>query len=171
MTDASSNDNNINSDVDAYWGPLAVSHYSCPLPQGWSATGTYYWQTNYALFVAGATAYAGITQGALTYISNFTGVGRYTTFDSALAPIFGVYKSGSAFSAVCGGTPAALGVFPNAKWVELRPLNGFGDIIVRDAAGNILARYGCRYTADPAYVGFSAASGQWVKVYSIEAWG
>jgi hypothetical protein len=52
--------------------------------------------------------------------------------------------------------------------VELRPLNGLGDIIIRDQYGAVLARYGCRYTAAPQYVGFR---GGLLRVYSVEAWG
>ncbi|MEM4493511.1 MAG: hypothetical protein QXJ71_07105, partial [Pyrobaculum sp.] len=88
-----------------------------------------------------------------------------------LSPIFGVYKSGSSFSAYCLGSSTPLGVFPAATVVELRPLSGFGDIIVRDQYGNILARYGCRYAATPAYVGYKTQTGEYLRVYRLEVWG
>jgi hypothetical protein len=53
-------------------------------------------------------------------------------------------------------------------YVELGPLSGFGDVIIRDQYGAVLARYGCRYTATPQYVGFR---GGLLRVYSVEAWG
>jgi len=52
--------------------------------------------------------------------------------------------------------------------VELRLLNGLGDIIIRDQYGAILARYGCRYTAAPQYVGFR---GGFSRVYNVTALG
>jgi len=52
--------------------------------------------------------------------------------------------------------------------VELRPLNGFGDVIIRDRYGTILARHSCRYVFTPRYVGFS---GGLLRVYRVEAWG
>jgi hypothetical protein len=74
-------------------------------------------------------------------VANFTGVGMYVVFDSSLNVIFSVCLSGSRFKALCGvSTP--LGSLPAARYVELRPLNGFGDII-RDQYGAVLARYGC----------------------------
>ena len=81
-----------------------------------------------------------------------------------------MYKSGSSFSAICG-SPAPLGSLPAAAVVELRPLNGFGDVIIRDQYGNILARYGCRYAATPAYVGYKTQQGEYLKVYKLEVWG
>nr|WP_287069291.1 hypothetical protein [Pyrobaculum sp.] len=58
-----------------------------------------------------------------------------------------------------------------AKYVELRPLNGFGDVIIRDQSGAVLARYGCTYSTTPQYVGYKTNAGQILKAYSIEAWG
>ncbi len=42
--------------------------------------------------------------------------------------IFGVSVSGGSFAALCGGGSAPLGSLPAARWVELRPLSGLGDI-------------------------------------------
>ncbi|MGC8583285.1 MAG: hypothetical protein ACP5MH_06095 [Thermoproteus sp.] len=170
-TDASYYDQNIDGDVYAFWGPVTAFYYSCPPPSGWLGSGTYYWQTNYALFLANATAYTSLVPGALTYVSNFTGSGLYAVFTPSLSSIFGVAKTGSAFYAVCGGTSVSLGSYPSARYVELRPLNGFGDIIIRDSYGNILARYGCYFAATPYYVGFQTQTGQQLRVYNIAAWG
>lgn len=173
VTDASYYDSgNINSDIQVLWGPVSITSYSCPLPGGWYSTGVYAWQTNYALFLAnGAVAYRGLVPNALTYLSNFTGVGAFVVFDSSFNVIFGVFKTGSSFSALCGPSAVALGTLPAAKYVELRPLNGFGDVIIRDQNGAILARYGCTYSTTPQYVGYKTNAGQILKAYSIEAWG
>jgi hypothetical protein len=101
-------------------------------------------------------------------VANFTGVGTYAVFDSSLNMIFGVSVSGSSFTALCGGGSAPLGSLPAARYVELRPLNGLGDVMIRDQYGAVLARYGYRYTAAPQYVGFR---GGLLRVYSVEAWG
>jgi hypothetical protein len=115
----------------------------------------------------GGTAYRTLVANALTYVANFTGVGTYVVFDSSLGVIFGVSASGYSF-VLCGSSSATLGSLPAARYVELRPLNGLGDIIVRDQYGAVLARYGCRYTAAPQYVGFR---GGLLRVYLVEAWG
>jgi hypothetical protein len=82
--------------------------------------------------------------------------------------IFGVYLSGSSFTALCGGSSTPLGSLPAARGVELRLLNGLGDVIIRDQYDAILARHSYRYTAAPQYVGFR---GGLLRVYSVEAWG
>jgi hypothetical protein len=105
---------------------------------------------------------------ALTYVANFSGVGAYAVFDSSLGVIFGVYLSGSSFTALCGGGSTPLGSLPAARYIELRPLNGLDDIIIRDQYGAILARYGCRYTATQQYVGFR---GGFLRVYNVTALG
>ena len=104
----------------------------------------------------------------MTYVANFSGVGTYTVFDSSLGVIFGVSVSGSLFTALCGGGSTPLGFLPAARYVELRPLNGLGDIIIRDRYGTILARHSCRYVVTPRYVGFS---GGLLRVYNVTAWG
>ena len=158
-------------DFWVYWDDLTVTYSACPLPAGWSASGKYAWQSYSYLLVTGtAAAYTPLVSGGLTYISNFTGTGLYAVFDSSLSPIFGVYKS-SSFSAYCLGSYAALGSLPAAAVVELRPLSGLGDIIVRDQYGNILARYGCRYAATPAYVGYKTQVGEYLRAYKLEVWG
>jgi hypothetical protein len=156
-------------DFWVYWDDLTIQYSACPPPAGWSTAGNYVWQSyNYLLVTGLATAYRALVAGALTYVANFTGVGTYAVFDSSLGVIFGVYLSGSSFTALCGGSSTPLGSLPAARYVELRPLSGFGDVIIRDQYGAILARYGCRYTAAPQYVGFS---GGLLRVYSVEAWG
>jgi hypothetical protein len=105
---------------------------------------------------------------ASTYVANFTGVGMYAVFGSSLGIIFGVSASGSSFTALCGGGSAPLGSLPAARYVELRPLSGFGDVVIRDQYGAVLARYGCRYTAAPQYVGFR---GGVLRVHNVTALG
>jgi hypothetical protein len=160
------------NDFWVYWDDLTIEYSACPPPAGWSVAGSYVWQSyNYLLVSGSATAYMPLITAptrALTYVANFTGVGTYAVFDSSLGVIFGVSASGSSFTALCGGGSTPLGSLPAARYVELRPLNGLGDIIIRDQYGTILARYGCRYTATPQYVGFR---GGLLRVYSVEAWG
>jgi pantoate kinase len=129
----------------------------------------YVWQSyNYLLVSGSAAAYRPLVANALTYVANFSGVGTYAVFDFSLGVIFGVSVSGSSFTALCGGSSTPLGSLPTARWVELRPLSGFGDVIIRDRYGAVLARYGCRHTAAPQYVGFRDGL---LRVYSVEAWG
>jgi len=156
-------------DFWVFWDDLTIEYSACPPPAGWSVAGSYVWQSyNYLLVSGSAAAYRALVVNALTYVANFSGVGTYVVFDSSLGVIFGVSASGSSFTALCGGVSTPLGSLPTARWVELRPLNGLGDVIIRDQYGAILARYGCRYTAAPQYVGFS---GGLLRVYSVEAWG
>jgi hypothetical protein len=159
-------------DFWVYWDDLTIQYSACPPPTGWSAAGSYVWQSyNYLLVTGSATAYMPLIATptrALTYVANFSGVGTYAVFDSSLGVIFGVSASGSSFTALCGGGSTPLGSLPAARYVELRPLNGLGDVIIRDQYGAILARYGCRYTAAPQYVGFR---GELLRVYSVETWG
>ncbi len=159
-------------DFWVFWDDLTIQYSACPPPAGWSVAGSYVWQSYTYLLVSGsATAYMPLITAptrALTYVANFSGVGTYAVFDSSLGVIFGVSASGSSFTALCGGSSTPLGSLPAARWMELRPLNGFGDVIIRDQYGAVLARYGCRYTATPQYVGFR---GGLLRVYSVEAWG
>ncbi len=151
-----------------YWDGLTEQYGVCPPPGGWVARGRCIRHSNKYLLVAGsAAAYGTPVANALTYVANFSGVGTYAVFDSSLNVIFGVSASGNSFTALCGGSSTPLGSLPAARWVELRPLSGLGDIIIRDQYGAILARYGCRCTAAPQYVGFR---GGLLRVYSVEAW-
>jgi hypothetical protein len=158
-------------DFWVYWDDLTIEYSACPPPAGWSAAGSYVWQSNNYLLVTGsATAYMPLITAptrALT-LANFSGVGAYAVFDSSLGVIFGVSASGSSFTALCSGGSTPLGSLPAARYVELRPLNGLGDITIRDQYGAILARYGCRYTATPQYVGFR---GGLLRVYNVTALG
>jgi hypothetical protein len=159
-------------DFWVFWDDLTIQYSACPPPAGWSTAGSYVWQSyNYLLVSGSATAYMPLITAptrALTYVANFTGVGTYAVFDSSLNVIFGVSASGGSFTALCGGASTPLGSLPAARYVELRPLSGLGDIIVRDQYGAILARYGCIYTTTPQYVGFR---GGLLRVYQVEAWG
>jgi hypothetical protein len=160
------------NDFWVYWDDLTIEYSACPPPAGWSAADSYVWQSYDYLLVSGsATAYMPLITTptrALTYVANFSGMGAYAVFDSSLGVIFGVSASGNSFTALCGGSSTPLGPLPAARYVELRPLNGLGDIIVRDQYGAVLARYGCRYTAAPQYVGFS---GGLLRVYNVTAFG
>jgi hypothetical protein len=152
-----------------YWDGLTEQYGVYPPPGGWVASGRCIRHSDKYLLVAGsAAAYGTPVANALTYVANFSGVGTYAVFDSSLGVIFGVYLSGNLFTALCGGSSTPFGSLPAARYVELRPLNGFGDVIIRDQHGAVLARYGCRYTAAPQYVGFS---GGLLRVYSVETWG
>jgi len=170
--DASYYDAGTANDFWVYWDDLTIQYSACPPPAGWSTAGSYVWQSyNYLLVSGSATAYMPLITAptrALTYVANFTGVGTYAVLDSSLNVIFGVSASGSSFTALCGGGSTPLGSLPAARYVELRPLNGLGDVIIRDQYGAILARYGCRYTTTPQYVGFS---GGLLRVYNVTALG
>jgi len=170
--DASGYASGTANDFWVYWDDLTIQYSACPPPAGWSVAGNYVWQSyNYTLVSGSATAYMPLITAptrALTYVANFSGVGTYAVFDSSLGVVFGVFASGSLFTALCGGSSAPLGSLPAARYVELRPLSGFGDVIIRDQHGTILERYGCRYTATPQYVGFS---GGLLRVYNVTAWG
>ena len=158
--------------VTAKFDDLTATFSACALPSGWMASGNYAWQSNNYLLATGSViVYRGLVSNALTYISNFTGSGIYAVFDSTLSVIFGVSKSGSSFTALCGSSTAPLGSLPAARYVELRPLNNFGDIIIRDQNGAILARYSCPHTATPTYIGYRTEGGQILRVYVLEAWG
>jgi len=170
--DASGYASGTADDFWVYWDDLTIRYSACPPPAGWSVAGSYVWQSyNYLLVSGSATAYMPLITAptrALTYVANFSGVGTYAVFDSSLNVIFGVSVSGSSFTALCRGASVPLGSLPSARWVELRPLNGFGDVIIRDRYGTILARHSCRYVFTPRYVGFS---GGLLRVYRVEAWG
>jgi hypothetical protein len=170
--DASGYASGTADDFWVYWDDLTIEYSACPPPAGWSVAGSYVWQSyNYLLVSGSATAYMPLITAptrALTYVANFTGVGTYAVFDSSLNVIFGVSVSGSSFTALCGGSSTPLGSLPAARYVELRPLNGLGDIIIRDQYGAVLARYGCRYTVAPQYVGFR---GGLLRVYNVTALG
>jgi hypothetical protein len=156
-------------DFWVFWDDLTIEYSACPPPAGWSTVGNYVWQSyNYLLVTGSATAYMPLVANALTYVANFTGMGTYAVFDSSLGVIFGVSVSGSSFTALCRGASVPLGSLPAARWVEFRPLSNFGDIIIRDQHGAILARHGCRYTAAPQYVGFR---GGVLRVYNVTALG
>ena len=139
-------------------------------PAGWSVGGRYVWRSYTYLLVSGsAAAYMPLIAAptrALTYVANFSGVGTYAVFDSSLNVIFGVYLSGNSFTALCRGASVPLGYLPTARYVELRPLNGLGDIIIRDRYGTILARHSYRYVVTPRYVGFR---GGLLRVYNVTA--
>jgi hypothetical protein len=167
--DATRYQDDARDDFWVFWDDLTIKYSVCPPPAGWSVAGSYVWQSyNYLLVSGSAAAYRALVPNALTYVADFSGIGTYAVFDSSLGVIFGVSVSDSSFTALCRGASAPLGSLPAARYVELRPLSGFGDVIIRDQHGAILARYGCRYTAAPQYVGFS---GGLLRVYNVTAWG
>jgi hypothetical protein len=170
--DASGYSSGTDDDFWVFWDDLTIEYSACPPPAGWSAAGSYVWQSyNYLLVSGSAAAYMPLITAptrALTYVANFTGVGTYAVFDSSLGVIFGVSASGSSFTALCGGSSTPLGSLPAAMYVELRPLSGLGDVIIRDQYGAVLARYGCRYVVTPLYVGFR---GGLLRVYNVTALG
>jgi hypothetical protein len=131
-----------------------------------SSGGSYQW--GITLYERGAVLEVALAASALTHIANFTGSGTHAILDSSLSAIFGVSVSGSSFTALCGSAAVSLGSLPAAMFVELRPLNGLGDIIIRDEYGSMPARHGCQYAATPRYVGFR---GGLLKVYNITAMG
>lgn len=160
-----------NGETTGYFANMTFAATTCSLPSGWYSQGSVQIYPSYLQLSGSAVAYMPLIQGALTYVANFTGSGTYAVFTQSLTPIFGASISGSTFSAICGSSTAQLGSYPSAAYVELRPLNGFGDIIIRDSYGNILARYGCYFAATPYYVGFQTQTGQQLRVYDIAAWG
>ncbi|MGC9118031.1 MAG: hypothetical protein ACP5I3_03450, partial [Thermoproteus sp.] len=160
-----------NGETTGYFANMTFAATTCSLPSGWYSQGSVQIYPSYLQLSGSAVAYMPLIQGALTYVANFTGSGTYAVFTQSLTPIFGASISGSTFSAICGSSTAQLGSYSSAAYVELRPLNGFGDIIIRDSYGNILARYGCYFAATPYYVGFQTQTGQQLRVYDIAAWG
>ena len=167
--DASGYASGTADDFWVYWDDLSIQYSACPPPGGWTVSGRYVWQSYDYLLVSGsATVYRPLVANALTYVSNFTGVGVYAVFDSGLDVVFGVRVDGGSFVALCGGSAVPLGALPGARFVELRPLNGFGDVIIRDKYGAVLARYGCHHAATPQYVGYKAGL---LRVYNITAFG
>ncbi|MEM0467624.1 MAG: hypothetical protein QXT27_00285 [Pyrobaculum sp.] len=153
-------------DFWVYWDDFSIQFSRCPPPGGWSAQG-YVWQSYNYLLVTGGLAYVPLVQGGLVYIANFTGVGRYVFLTSGLADSFGVYWRGAGGGCVYGFQPPPSA----ARWVDLRPLAGLGDVLVRDQNGGVLTRLGCQSPAPPAYVGFRAAPGEVLKIYILEVWG
>ncbi|MEZ0319563.1 MAG: hypothetical protein ABWK05_06200 [Pyrobaculum sp.] len=164
--DASGYADGTADDFWVYWDNLSIQYSACSPPYGWSYSG-YVWQSYNYLLVAGGVTYVKAVQNALTYVANFTGVGKYVALSSALGDVFGVYWRGAASGCVYGLNPPPA----SAKWTELRPLSGLGDVIVRDAYGNILARYGCPSPPSPTYIGFKTAPGELLKIYEVQAWG
>jgi len=142
-----------------------VTYSACPLTGEWSGKGYAWASYNYLLVTAGGVAYVPLVQDALTYVANFTGKGKYVALTLTLGEAFGLYLRGSSVGCVYGFYS------PSSSWVELRPLAALGDVIVRDSAGNVLARFGC--TAPPAaqYIGFRAGPGEYLLVRLVEAWG
>jgi len=148
-----------------YWDDLTVTYSACPLPSSWSGKGYAWASYNYLLVTAGGVAYTPLVQGALTYVANFTGVEKYVALTSTLGEAFGLYLRGSSAACVYGFYS------PSSRCVELRPLAALGDVIARDSAGGVLARFG--YSAPPAvqYIGFRAGPGEYLVVRTVEAWG
>jgi len=148
-----------------YWDDLTVTYSACPLPAGWTGRGYAWASYNYLLVTAGGVAYTQLASGALTYVANFTGKGKYVAMTSTLGESFGLYLRGSSAGCVYGYYS------PFSQWVELRPLAALGDVIVRDSSGNMLARFGCTSPPPAQYIGFRAGPGEYLVVRTVEAWG
>ncbi|MFN3804979.1 MAG: hypothetical protein ACK4SY_07975, partial [Pyrobaculum sp.] len=149
-------------DFWVYWDNLAVRYSAC-VPEGWQKGGNVWVSYDY-LLVTGGFVYIQPVSGALTYISNFTGVGKYLAFSPTLQESFGVYWNGVTAGCI-------FGVFqPGSRYVELRPLSGLGDIIVRDQNGAALLRHQCQ-NPQTGYIGYKTQPGEILKVYLLEAWG
>jgi len=152
-TDGSYYGDLFDGDVWVWWDDFTVTYRVCtPLPGEWGVSdGTFY-----RLLVPGAAVYAG----------SFTGDGGFYLLDSSLQPLLGARRSGSEYYARCGASEAYIGSFPDAYWVDVRPLAGLWEVILRDSGGGILARYGCAPASSPSYVGFTGVEG-----FEFRAWG
>jgi len=148
-----------------YWDDLTATYSACPLPAGWTGRGYAWASYNYLLVTAGGVAYTPLVQGALTYVADFTGTGKYVALTSTLGDSFGLYLRGSSAGCVYGYYS------PSSQWVELRPLAALGDVIVRDSAGNVLSRFGCAAPPAAQYIGFKTGPGEYLVVRTVEAWG
>jgi len=152
-TDGSYYGNGLIGDVWVWWDDFTVTYRVCtPFPEGWS--------------VGGSTFYRPLVPGAVVYAGSFTGDGGFYLLDSSLQPLLGARRSGTDYYARCGASEAYIGSFPGAYWVDVRPLAGLWEVILRDSGGGILARYGCAPAGSPSYVGFTGVEG-----FEFRAWG
>ncbi|UNQ73971.1 hypothetical protein [Infirmifilum sp. NZ] len=153
VTDASGNAPGTADDLWVWWDDLTITYRVCtPLPGGWS--------------VSDGTFYRPLVPGAVVYAGSFTGDGGFYLLDSSLQPLLGARRSGSDYYARCGASELYIGSFPGAYWVDVRPLAGLWEVILRDSGGGILARYGCAPAGSPSYVGFMGVEG-----FEFRAWG
>jgi hypothetical protein len=153
--DASGNRPGTADDFWVFWDDLSLNYYACdPLPSGWS--------------VSGNVTYRSTVAGGISYAANFTGnypFGFYF-FDAGLNPVFGVnVTSASSYVVVCGASRYTLSV-SGVYWVDLRPLSGVYEAILRDSSGNILARRMCSPSGSLSYVGFKN-----VNSFTLKVWG
>jgi hypothetical protein len=153
--DASGNAPGTADDFWVFWDDLSLNYYACdPLPSGWS--------------VSGDVTYRSTVAGGISYAANFTGqypFGFYF-FDSGLNPVFGVnVTSASSYVVVCGASRYTLSV-SGVYWVDLRPLSGVYEAILRNSSGNILARSMCSPSGSLSYVGFKN-----VNSFTLNVWG
>jgi hypothetical protein len=153
--DASGNADGTADDFWVFWDDLSFSYYACdPLPSGWSASGD--------------TVYRGLVPGGISYAANFTGAYPYGFYflDGSLNPVFGVgVVSAGTYRVVCGASSYTFTV-SNVYWVDLRPLSGVYEAILRDSSGGILARYACSPPGGVSYVGFKN-----VQSFTLSVWG
>jgi hypothetical protein len=153
VTDASYNASGTQDDVWVWWDDFSATYRTCRvLPPGWS--------------VSGSTYYRSLVPGAIAYAGSFSGDGGFYLFDAGLSPLVGARRSGSSWYARCGASEALLGASTSVYWVDLRPLQGLWDVILRDGSGAILFRYGCAPSGTPQYVGFINATS-----FEFRAWG
>ncbi|MFN7105499.1 MAG: hypothetical protein ACK4M3_02780, partial [Pyrobaculum sp.] len=162
VVDASGYVADYRDDFWVFWDNFSVAYSACDVPAGWQKVGNVWVSYGY-LLVSGGAVY--IPAGAITYVSNFTGVGRYVAVDSGWNDIFGVYWGGGTAGCIYGVAQ------PGARYVELRPLSGLGDIIIRSQDGAILQRHGCQTNTPTTYIAYKTQPGEILKIYQLEAWG
>lgn len=80
-------------------------------------------------------------QGALTHMANLIRRRRYVTTTLTLGKAFSLYLHGLSADCVYGFYS------PSSQWAELRSLAALGNVIVRDSAGNVLAKIRLSLTA------------------------
>jgi len=153
--DASGNADGTADDFWVFWDDLSFSYYACdPLPSGWSSSGD--------------VIYRGLVPGGISYAANFTGAYPYGFYflDGSLNPVFGVgVVSAGTYRVICG-TGSYTFTVSNVYWVDLRPLSGVYEAILRDSSGGILARYACSPPGGVSYVGFKN-----VQSFTLNVWG
>jgi hypothetical protein len=153
--DASGSADGTADDFWVFWDDLSFSYYACdPLPSGWSSSGD--------------VVYRGLVPGGISYAASFTGAYPYGFYflDGSLNPVFGVnITSTDTYRVVCGASSQTFTV-SSVYWVDLRPLSGAYEAILRDSSGSILARYACSPPGGVSYVGFKN-----VQSFTLSVWG
>ncbi|MFZ8854980.1 MAG: hypothetical protein ACO2OQ_02295 [Thermofilaceae archaeon] len=86
--------------------------------------------------------------------------------DGSLNPVFGVGVVSVGTCRVVCGTGSYTFTVSNVYWVDLRPLSGAYEAILRDSSGSILARYACSPPGGVGCVGFKR-----VESLTLNVWG